>query len=563
MRNRRSATLAGLVALMLGAVLALAACSERDTLQGKLGYEDLYTATEKENMNLEAVREQERKLESKGEPAALPAEPLVPSYNPLEQNPISITMRDESLHDVLFIIARNAGLNLVIEPGISLEENRVTISFESASSADVLESLLDAYDLTWSVRNNVLYVKRFEERTFDLGFLNTKSTMDIATGGDIFGSVDADGGAGDLSGTVNVSSSLGKGVEEGSIYALVSENVRNILFGRSISTEGGSSVDDQGQYGFYTIDPMAGSLHVRTTPSKVKAVATMLRGLQKKLKRQVVIDARIMEVELSDAFRFGIDWNFVANRLINGITYGGGIGWNGSADSPVISIPNAFSTKTNLPSPYDEDAWVDGVATNVNTTLGQPVPPSTMLMSSTIDALSTFGGVKVISNPHVRARHGQPTLFTSGNSIRYVDQIQREIDEDTGYISYSVSTATVFDGIMLGVLPYVNENGTVDIQIFPIKSAVDQASLALVDVTGAGDRLTLPEVNIKNVSTSVRVRDGDTIILGGLIDKTHNRTDRELPKAGEIPLIGWLFKNTQRSEITREMVIIMDIRIVG
>ncbi len=539
-------------ALLAATLLALlCACSPKDSTVDKLGYEELYNATMRENLKLAQLREQERKLESKGPAAAPPAEPLIPSYNPLEEVPVSITMRDESLHDVLFIVARNAGLNLVIEPGISLEENRVTISFEAAKSSDVVEFLLDAYDLAWQVRNNVLYVRRYKEQTFDTGFLNVKSTMAISAGGDIFGSIGQEGGSGDLSGNVNVHSSMGKGLEEGSLYAMLAQNVDNIIRGTSSTLGTGSSSqgdDADRSLGHYTLDPMAGTLYVKSSPKKVKAVATLLRNLQRKLARQVAIDARIMEVSLSDDFRFGIDWNFVSSRIIKGLNYYVDVSWDGTQDNPVIRIPDNSISRSGL-------------------VRGQDLPAGTSLLDATIEALSTFGGVKVISNPHVRARHGQPTLFTSGVSERYVNSITREVSavtEGSGIptTTYSIETATVFDGVMLGVLPYINEDGSVDIQVFPIKSTVEPGSLELVNVTEF-DRISLPKVNIKNVSTSVRVRHGDTVILGGLIDKGLSNETKQLPDVGDIPILGWLFKTKTRQELVRELVIIMDIKVVG
>jgi len=172
-------------------LLFLVSCATQDSLESKLGYEKLHQATITESQQLKVARTDEHKnLEQKGPDPELPLEPVMPSFNPLDDVPVSITMRDQPLHDVLFIVARNAGLNLVIEPGISVDQNRVTISFEGAKSSAVVNSLLKAYDLGWEIKENILYVKRFVEKTFDIGFLNVKSTMDMKHGGDILGTVD-------------------------------------------------------------------------------------------------------------------------------------------------------------------------------------------------------------------------------------------------------------------------------------------------------------------------------------------------------------------------------------
>ncbi len=537
-----------LLVLFIAATL-LTACQQRDQLEGRLGYEKLYTATEVEATKLKELRQREAQLEERA-PAHIPAvEPMAPAFNPLDAALVSLSMRDEPLHDVLFVVARNAGLNLIIEPGISIDGNRVTVSFESAKSSTVIESLLKAYDLGYEVKDNVLYVKRFAERTFDLGFLNTKSTLELQSGGNIFGAITSRGeaGAGDLSSAVRSESSLGRGIEEGSLYDQLRLSLLSTLGG---STEKGAPLDPN--LGAFTIDPIAGTLHVKTSPAKMAVVATLVQNLQRKLGRQVIIDARIMEVTLSDSFRFGIDWNYLANRIINGVAVGANISFGtGSEGIPVITIPSNFLSKSPTPPP-------------ILTPEGAPLPGKTQMLNATITALQTFGGVKLISNPHVRARHAQPAMFTSGRSERYVSRIvtMPSYGQNT-QPSYSVETSSVFDGVLLGVLPFINDNGAVDIQIFPVRSVVNPSSMALVEVTPDGQRVTLPRIDIRNVSANVRVQSGDIVILGGLVDKSHDRYDSEVPGPGNVPVLGWLFQTKDRQELTRELVIIMDIRVVG
>jgi MSHA type pilus biogenesis protein MshL len=462
----------------------------------------------------------------------VPIEPEIPGFNPLEETPVSISVKDEPLHDVLYVIARNAGLNLVIEPGISLE-NKVTLSFEDTPSSVVVEKLLQAYDLAWEIKDNVLFVKRFEERTFDLGFLNVQTAVEIDNGGDVFGSALGEGSA-NMAGKFQVTASLGKGIADGSLYSFVQTSIASILAGggsAGSSTAGASSGDQ-----YFTLDPLAGTLVVRASPQKMNAVSRFLRQLKKKMKKQIIIDAQILEVSLKDDFRFGIDWNYVAERLISGTAYSVNVGWTGAGAG---TIPLTVVTKPD-------------------SAIGSHDRTSTM--RTTIEALQTFGNVKVVSNPHVRARHGQPALFTSGTSENYVRSVTRQ--EEDGQVTYTVDVASVFDGILLGVVPFINNENEADLQIFPIKSQVDPDSLTLRDVTGDGSKITLPKIEIKNVSTNVKVHNNDTIILGGLIDKTTGKTDQEVPGLGRIPVLGWLFKGKNYTEQVRELVIIMTIRII-
>jgi len=331
---------------------------------------------------------------------------------------------------------------------------------------------------------------------------------------------------------------MGGAFDNDSLYGSVLDSVDSIINEESALGDSGgssSSTEDSEKNGYYALDPIAGQLYVRTTPGKLKAVAKMLNNLKAKLSRQVVIDARILEVRLDDQFNLGVDWNFVANRMARG--------------NPLQALW------------YQRSAGgIDkGVNNNIMFAITGGIGDD--LFNAAIEAMQTFGGVKTVANPHIRAKHGQPALFTSGRSEKYVSEIDRDVD-DNGNITYTTTTASVFNGVMLGVIAFVGDDGKIDMQIYPIKSEVDAASLALVDVTGAGDKITLPKVDVKNVATTVRVNDGDTIILGGLIDKDTTKTDTGVPGLSRVPLLGWLFKSRAETDVVRELVIIMTIRIV-
>ncbi len=531
---RRSFAYIGFIVL----ALSLASCQKATKqLESDLNYDTLYKQLRKEDEQFIKMRAQESQhLERAAAVDESIIEPVLPEFNPLDETTISISVQEETLHNILYIVARNAGLNLVIEPGISLD-NRVTISFEDASSALVVEKLLAAYDLAWEVSDNILMVSRFSEKIFYLDFVNTNAQVTSTSGGDIFGS--ALSGQGQLSGTFAVGNELSGEFKDESIYGQVLKSVDSILSEESSFGEQGATGEAPADPGYFALDPLTGALYVRSTPGKLRAVAQMLNNLKTKLSRQVVIDARIMEVRLSDEFRFGIDFSWVAQRMAWGDATTT-MSWLQRGATPIggrtFAGDNTAATITGFKK--GDDAF-----------------------NAALEAMQTFGGVKVVANPHVRAKHGQPALFTAGSSRQYVSGIERDVD-DSGNVTFTVSTASVFDGVMLGVVAYVSDDNKVDLQIFPIKSEVNEASLALVEVTSAGDKLTLPRVDVKNVVTTARLNDGDTIILGGLIDKNTDKQDTGVPVVGDIPILGWLFKTRVETDAVRELVVVMNIKVV-
>lgn len=515
-------------------LLALAACApnqDRNRLSSTHAYDALHQSLDREHDELSDLRDREKaNLERTTPPKPAPMAPELPRYNPLEETRISISVRNEPLNDVLFVVVRNAGLDLVIDPNLSLE-NRVTVSFENALSSEVVRSLLDAYDVHWFIRDNVMTVQQFEERTFDLEFMNARSEVTMQAGGDIFGSSNAEDADTDLSGTFQVAATQGKGIQENSVYDGIRQNITSVM------------TSSEGQMGLFSLNPVSGTLYVQTTPRRMRTIGTLVDRLRGKLSKQVIIDAQILEVTLGDGFELGVDWNFVQRRVHNGRGYQYGLG---------VNPETGLGTRGTSGSALSAIVLGDPAITTVNTI--------DSIFQATVNALQTFGGVKVVSNPHVRARHGLPALVTSGTTKNYIKEITRESNTDDNTVSISTDTASAFEGVMLGVVPFVNDDGSVDLDVFPITSQVDLSKeTTFVD----GSTVTLPVVDVRNVNTNVRTRDGDTVILGGLIYKTSQKNDSAVPGLGEVPGLGWLFNSRQDAEDTRELVIVMHIRVVG
>jgi MSHA type pilus biogenesis protein MshL len=525
-----------IVTILLLVIILVPACAPReDRLESNLKYQDLQESLRSEHKELVKARMHEKRLEKKGTPLKLPIEPEIPEYNPLQETDISISVKDEPLHDIIYIVARNAGLNLIIDPQISME-NRVTISFENTPSSVVVDRLLSSYDLAYEVRENVLHIRRFTAQTFDLNFLNSDTAVNINSGGDIFGSANADGSSNNLAGNFQLKSTPGSKNGDNSLYGLLSQNIESIL---SQGEEGSNS-------GYFTLDSTAGSLYVQTTPSRMKTIASLVSRLKNKLSKQVIIDAQIIEVTLNDGFQLGIDWSIVQQRLIKGALVQYGVGWAGTN----FSGDSGFGTR-------DMDGNQGPIVVDTRQDL-EGGPETTI--SSTINALQTFGGLKTVSNPHVRTRHGQPALVTSGQSMSYIKEITKSTNSNNDDTEFSTDTATAFEGVMLGVVPFINNDNSVDLNIFPITSEVD---LSNKETFSDGSSVILPVVKVRNVNTHVRVNDDAIIILGGLIYKDTKNNDRQTPGLGDIPGAGWLFKNRNDSEETKELVLIMHIRVIS
>ena len=164
----------------------------------------------------------------------------------------------------------------------------------------------------------------------------------------------------------------------------------------------------------------------------------------------------------------------------------------------------------------------------------------------------------MLSNPSIRAKHAQPAMISVGRTNAYV----REVDVTntaggtTNQTQTDVTVDSVFDGLMIGVVPFITSDGRISLTIHPIQSDVDAASLQLVDIS-TDSKVSLPQVDLKEISTVLDLNNNDVVLLGGLIDKRRSKVRSGVPFLSEVPVVGRAFTSNTNSESVRELVIML------
>ncbi len=447
-------------------------------------------------------------LEKKA-PREVMVEPIMPAYDPLEDHMVSFSMVDEDLKLVLYSLAQSVGMNLIMDPVVSGEKRLVTLNFQNVSAATVLREILRTYDLYYEIDQNVIRIKPFEERFYELNFLDTSTDMSFDVGGDVLGAGETDTARG-LSGKFKLS---GKGGSKGNTYDILEQMLQRVV------SKGGK----------YSLNRVAGSLYVKDTPGVIRSLTRLINHLKEMLSRQVLIEARVIEVTLSDAYSYGIDWEVLRQEL------------------------GGTATKLN------RAAW----------SLGQGLVLSgyhrALNLDVTLNALHSFGDSKIVSNPSIRAKHGKPAIISVGTSLTYKKSVNTTTTTGTSenLLSSDVEVSTVFDGLILGIVPFIQENGRITLLINPIKSDVDPASIEPVALSqNSADSISLPKVSIKEISTTIGINSGDEIVLGGLIDRHRKKQEKGFPILSRIPVLGYLFRNETMEDETRELVIVLKVTII-
>jgi len=509
-------------------------------------------------------------------PPAARLEPLAPKFDPLEAVNVTVDVDNGDAQMVLEAIARQAHMNLMLSPQLSRFKRTISMHLKDVPARVVFEQTLGQLDLYGKVEGSVLLVMSLQEKLFKLNFLQTTLTADFTAGGDVFGANNIGSGSGGGSGSGSGGNVLqgnftltGTSGKENDPYVQIEQMLDKIIgkndaggknntASASDKTAGGlnpavsiqQNEPAQQNGPIYALNRMTGTLFVRGKPSQVKAVTRMINHYKEVLQRQILIEAQILDVSLNDSHQYGIDWSLLRRQVAS--SYAGSGGQQLGAISS--TLPGGANTGRAVTLP----AITSGALGKV---FGFGYVSSSFDVA--LNLLKNFGTVRVLSNPTLRAKNARPALINVGTNTRFVAQSGVTTNNLGGSTTTTanVTTDSVFNGVMVGVIPFIGDDGKVSLTIHPIETEVDANSLALIDV-GGGNRLSLPVVDFKGMSTSLNIRDGDTVMLGGLIDENGTTGGDGIPWLSRLPGLGYLFGSRHRTTTSRELVIVLTVHVL-
>ena len=503
----------------------------------------------------EQIRKRFQKTASK--PATVAA--IQPTFDPLEGIRVTLDVEDANVHHVLRALAAQIDMDLVIHPNLIKVPHRISVHFNNAEASKVFKEVLRIADVSGDIEGDMLIVNPMEERVMHLDFMESATTMSLSAGGDVLGANQDGSGSSGLTGNFQLQSSSAQNTNpydalESMLDILVgsADNVlpSNVSAAGSVEEVTALATVDTARRNdtpLYSLNRITGTLYVRARPSVMNSIANLVQRYRVVMGRQILIEAQILEVTLSESFSYGVDWSFLHERTAS--TFGNG---NVDVSGSTSATPNITQGDRSLTIPGRTLEALGDSFLGLNY-LGENFGIS-------VDLLKTFGDVVVLSNPSVRTKHGQPALISVGRSTTYVAETGSTIipNGDGSTVTQNVETGSVFNGLVIGLLPFIADNGKISMIVHPIQSSVDAASLALQDV-GGESRITLPQVDLKEISTTISLQNGDLIMLGGLIDRGKASNSDAVPGLSKIPLVGKLFEDKQGIDATRELVIVLKV----
>jgi general secretion pathway protein D/MSHA biogenesis protein MshL len=475
---------------------------------------------------------------------------------------ISSTRGPQPLWDILKRVANLKGMsvswasdvdqNVLVDVDISAEDNFF----------DAIGNMLRQVDYFHEVQGTVIIVKYRETRRYRIPMPYMKGNYATNVGGNFLAGREAATGT---EGTVKIVSDQ----NEFDLWTNINANLDTIIqqwrtvqteqvetiIAEDTDTEGGGETEETVQQAtrqvtlggsYYTLDKSIGLITVTAPRPLLEKIEYYIDTLKKELFRQVVIEAKIIEVYLKDNSRIGLDWSLILKNFdITGLVEFGTGGLMGQVwpwNPPDEPKPGA-----NYPSSYP-DSMVYRVS-------AAAVPWNLML-----NALNEQGEATVLSNPKITVLNGQPAVISVGTDVTYIDSIETEIDDDTGNRTYSVNTDSIVEGVAFGVMCSILDEDSVILHLTPITTDIVGDEIEYKQI-GFGE-IGLPVVQVRQMSTMVQVNNGEMLIIGGLIDSANRKDESFAPVVGKIPLVRYLFGVEEKVMEKRELVILLTPRII-
>lgn len=474
------------------------------------------------------VREMADWSQLKGVPATeddltVPIVPFSTSESMQKKHGITVQLIAAPVEQVLHSLANDANLTLQINQPLS---GNVTLLVNNQSIQQVLAQVALQVPIYWNINNGVLYLwgNQPYTETYAVDYLNmdrsTRSRVGLATQ---VGTINSNGD-GSASGASNSSqTSL--------------ENTANHHFWGSLATDMEGLVKRPGQSNesSYTINRDAGMVTLHAPAQLHEVLKSYLLKLNDNAQRQVLIEATVIEVALSNDYQAGIDWQILADEN------------NGVSAAQVLSGAPVVNADTV------------GRITAPNGLLSLVQKTAAGTITGTVNLLEQFGDVRILSKPRIIALNNQSSVLkVVDNRVYFTVNVERARSENKDEVITETEIHTVPVGLVMNVTPYIDKAGGVMLNVRPTLSRIlgfvddPNPELALADV-----RNSVPEIQVREMESMLRVQSGDVAIIGGLMQEITDGSDRQLPGLGSIPVLGALFRQRRNQRRQTELLIVL------
>ena len=487
-----------------------------------------------------------------------------------------VSVRAVPAKDFFLGLVNGTGVNVVVHPEVT---GTISLDLKDVTIADVLRVTRDIYGYEYKQDQGIytIYANALRTQVFHINYLDVKrvGVSDTAVlvgraqssgqnggGSSGGGSGGSSGSSGDTANLLGMLESAeknkssgggGQGITPGSrVQTLNHTDFWSSLHSTVTSIIGGESASRS-----VTISPQAGMIVVKALPSELSAVREFLERSELSVKRQVILEAKILEVRLSEGFEAGVNWGAISGQLAHAknITDGFALGGDGSA-----AEVNEFRNLKRSIVLTDKDGGETIQQIDVREAIGGTFSSLLKVQDITkvLSLLETQGSVQVLSSPRVSTVNNQKAVIRVGSDEYFVTGISNNTTSNATSVSSTpnIELSPFFSGIALDVTPQIAEDGEVVLHIHPVVSDVtDQQK----NFTVGNQDFSLPLAlrGIRESDSIVKAKNGQVIVLGGLMQESKNKVDGKRPLLGDIPLVNSLFRTKNKASSKTELVILL------
>ena len=490
-------------------------------------------------------------MDALGEPPPKPAPP------PPEPR-LDLLVTNAKVRDVLLAIVADTRYSMLMHPDVS---GTISVTLRGVTVVEALEAIRDVYgyDFRLEGRRITVYAPSLQTRIFTINYphaLRTGSSeLRVSSGAMPNNSTTGNNNTGNNNNNnpqpqqpaVNTPNGSGSRVATASRTDYWSE-LTGAIRGLIGNAEGRS----------VTVSPQAGIMAVRAMPDELRQVSQFLKAAQMAVERQVMLEAKIIEVELRDGFQSGIDWS----ALRNSGRYTGTMG-SVSGGSPYNVMQSGVTYNTPGFSATAAPVLLDttGLPAAVGGLFGLAL--ATDGFQAVLGFLETRGDTQILSSPRIATMNNQKALLKVGTDDYYVTAVTSTPNTNTGTngttttsTSSNVTLTSFFSGIALDVTPQIDDSNNITLYIRPSVTTVTEKTKQVDLGSGGSFRLPLASSSVNESDTVVRIQDGHIVAIGGLMQMEANRKDSGLPGTSDTAFAAVL-GNKVNSGRKKELVVLI------
>ena len=432
-------------------------------------------------------------------------------------------------------LVKDTNINMVVHPSV---EGVISLDLKNVTVREVMKLAREVYGYEYQ-ENQTGYIvlpARIQSRIFPVDYLNVsrsgESLMTVSSG-QIENSDSADNG-----GNSDSADSSSRSIKSSSI------NTRSHTdFWTELQATLTSIVGDKAGRSI-VVDRHAGLVVVRAMPGELRDVEAYLNNAQDNMQRQVILEAKVIEVELSDSFQSGIDWAAISSN--REVSIGTSSVVSGSAGSAIINGADNVEIVAGPDVSTTPFANLFAVGSSAST------------FGALITLLNTQGDAQVLSSPRVSTVNNQKAVIKVGSDEFFVTEVSSSTTSGTGGTTTNpeLTLTPFFSGVALDVTPQISAGGDVILHIHP---SVSEITDQLKNITVGGESFQLPLAfsTVRESDSVIRAKNGQVVVIGGLMQNITNDQDAGVPGASDVPFFGELFKQKKKLNRRSELVILL------